>query len=329
VLLPVCRHCYANLVTGVGFQSITGVVNMLQRIQQLAQGKPVRVFYISDFDPAGGWMPVAVARQVEFYLPRYAPGSQIKLNPLLLTVEQVRQYRLPRIPIKDSDTRKGIFEERHGEGAVELDAMEALHPGELANIVGTALAPYRDPGLEARFAEARNEAAEALAAEWQTQTSDLREGLSHLEEEASKVVEKYRQRVRDLGEEVNRWLAPARQRLDALAEEMKAEVAALASQREALRDATAQCVGNMEPDLPELPEAEIEEPDESNWLFDSQRDYLEQMKHYPAKGRRKRVLTCQHCGGEFTPNKQNQQYCNARCRYNAFCKRNGQEDGTS
>jgi hypothetical protein len=36
--------------------------------------------------------------------------------PLGLTRGQVQYYRLPRIPIKESDTRKAGFEERYGEG---------------------------------------------------------------------------------------------------------------------------------------------------------------------------------------------------------------------
>jgi hypothetical protein len=55
-----------------------------------------------------------------------------------LTREQAQQFNLPRIPIKESDLRRKGFEERNGEGAVELDALEALHPGELASLVPRA-----------------------------------------------------------------------------------------------------------------------------------------------------------------------------------------------
>jgi hypothetical protein len=63
-LEPVCRSLGVNLIVGVGFQSITNVIKLLQRLCELR--KPARVFYISDFDPAGDDMPVAVARQAEF-----------------------------------------------------------------------------------------------------------------------------------------------------------------------------------------------------------------------------------------------------------------------
>ena len=63
----------------------------------------------------------------------------------MLTADQVARYGLPRIPIKDSDARKGHFEARYGEGATELDALEAIHSGELARIVRARVDVYRAP----------------------------------------------------------------------------------------------------------------------------------------------------------------------------------------
>ena len=93
VLAPVCARHHANLVTSVGFQSITNAVMLLQRAA--AANKPTRVFYVSDFDPAGTMMPIAAARQVEYWCERYAPGCDVKLTPLALSVEQVAEYQLP------------------------------------------------------------------------------------------------------------------------------------------------------------------------------------------------------------------------------------------
>ena len=68
--------------------------------------KPCRILYVSDFDPAGGGMPVSVARQIEYAIKDHASDMDIKLDPLILTCEQVEEYGLPRTPIKDSDRRK-------------------------------------------------------------------------------------------------------------------------------------------------------------------------------------------------------------------------------
>ena len=145
ILEPLCRELGINLVPASGMQSITSAVRLLQRCREL--GKPGFVIYISDFDPAGDNMPRAVARQLEFYREHHIPDVQVALDPVALTHEQVVEWELPRIPIKESDKRAGQFEEHYGEGAVELDALEALRPGELERLVREAVAPYQDPEL--------------------------------------------------------------------------------------------------------------------------------------------------------------------------------------
>jgi len=141
VLKPVCSSFGANLVTFEGEASITSICkDLMRRIQEA--DKPVRIWYISDFDPAGNSMPVATARKIEWALSHYGLNYDVKLTPIALTLEQVQQYQLPRTPIKKSERRAAKFEEAFGTGAVELDALEALHPGELRKLVRAALAEY-------------------------------------------------------------------------------------------------------------------------------------------------------------------------------------------
>ena len=84
-----------------------------------------------DFDPAGRSMPVASARKIEFWLRHNHPDLDVTVDPLALLPEQAEHYGLPRTPIKEGESRAGKFEERFGRGATEIDALEALHPGEL------------------------------------------------------------------------------------------------------------------------------------------------------------------------------------------------------
>jgi hypothetical protein len=127
ILVPVCRQLGANLIVGNGMQSITIAVRLLERLSD--HGKPGHVIYISDFDPAGDKMPTSVARQLEFYGVRDFPDAEVTVEHVALTHAQVLEHQLPRKPIETKDPndgRKRKFEERHGEGAVELDALEAL-----------------------------------------------------------------------------------------------------------------------------------------------------------------------------------------------------------
>jgi hypothetical protein len=118
---------------------------------------------------------------LEFWLQAYAPNSDIKLQRLVLTHAQVTGYQLSRIPIKDTDKGKRGFEERYGEDAVELDALQALRPGTLAQLVRAAIAPYRDETMQDRFMEVRHEAREAAEQAWAEQTAASRAELATIE----------------------------------------------------------------------------------------------------------------------------------------------------
>lgn len=132
VLVPIVKRYGINLVKGLGELSITAVHDLVERMKEIQ--KPVRIFYISDFDPAGECMPVSVARKIEYFMQPH-PEFDVKLKQIILTAEQCREYNLPRTPIKVTEKRKENFEERHGIGATELDALESLHPGEMERII--------------------------------------------------------------------------------------------------------------------------------------------------------------------------------------------------
>lgn len=263
VLLPLGRELGINVVTSLGYQSITSVITLLRRVA--GGGRPARVFYISDFDPAGDGMPFQVARQIEFWLHNYAPEADIALQPLALTRSQVQEFQLPRIPVKDTDRRKAHFEDRYGEGAVELDALEALHPGELAAIVRRAVAPYRDTSLANRLDRAESRARAAAESAWDDAVAPYADELTAIEEEVRSLVESYESRLWTVGEELRSELAPYRSRL------------------EELRQAISDEIADLEVELPDRPEPRATAADEEGWLYRSSRDYLAQIAVYKAR----------------------------------------------
>lgn len=156
VLVPLARRLGCNLVSSVGEQSETAARNAVGRAMDA--GKPLRILYISDFDPKGRDMPVSLARKVEFTIMAAQLDVDITLDPIVLTPEQCEHYRLPRAPIeKRGNGHADRFEARFGEGATELDALESLHPGELAQIVEQAVVRYIDPTLGSRVDAAERE----------------------------------------------------------------------------------------------------------------------------------------------------------------------------
>ncbi|MBB3148772.1 hypothetical protein FHS21_005220 [Phyllobacterium trifolii] len=150
ILVPLASKLGFNLVIGMGDTSETLARQAVERI--ISDGRPTRILYISDFDPSGRGMPVGLARKIQFWIQELeADHLDVTLQPILLLPEQCVEYQLPRTPIKETDRRGPKFEERFGEGATELDALESLHPGVMAEIVTREVGRYLDPTLARRI----------------------------------------------------------------------------------------------------------------------------------------------------------------------------------
>jgi len=253
VLLPLCQRFGAVLQTGLGELSITAALAAVERIA--ARDKPARIFYVSDFDPAGQSMPVAMARKLEYFIRSHGlDDADVRVFPVVLTAMQVALYRLPRTPIKATETRAAGFEARFGTGAVELDALEALHPGELDRVLSNYLDRYYDHDLERRVESARR-----------TLESDLhtveRQVYAQHESTIAELTQQYealRQRIAEELESQNRSIS-------SLWAVMEAELA------------------NERPDVEDYPVPEADEAVElPDPLYDSSRDYREQLDSYKA-----------------------------------------------
>ena len=264
VLLPLCQRYGANFQTGLGFLSITAVQGLIDRTRRA--GKPCRVLYIADYDPAGSFMPRQIARQIEFWLHAEGLELDIALEPIALSREQVERYQLPRIPIKDTDKRAANFAAKYGDGgAVELDALEALHPGSLREIVKTAMGQFLDLELPGRLYDVGAEAQDWLDHEWQAITETERTRLAELRAEVDTLAERYRERM------------------TALSEALALEVEPLRVELEGLWQAITDAAQALEAGLPARPEPDVT-PEDTQWLFKSERSYLEQLGYYQAIG---------------------------------------------
>jgi len=267
-LLPLCRRYGANLVAGVGETSITAIHDLSHRL--LRYRKPARILYISDFDPAGCSMPMAAARKLEAVIREECPELEdigVTVERLMLTKEQVDQYRLPPVPLKETEARADKFRERHDiEGGVELDALEALHPGEFTRIVEEAIQAYRVPdegyrqGLEDLEAEMYNRANaldEAISDEFADDVQELTESYEDLVARYRHVTELL---ARRFNRERNAWLQQARPVFE------QVRVTALEN-------------------LPDVSDLEIPEPQlavNDDAMFDSERSYLHQVQAFRA-----------------------------------------------
>jgi hypothetical protein len=251
ILRPLAQAHRCNLITGVGEMSSTRVRELIARFRN--SDRPVRILYISDFDPGGQSMPVAVARKLEFEIYRQRLDHNVQLRPILLTHAQCIEYKLPRTPIKDSEKRGTRFEERFGEGATELDALEALHPGVFARIVGNEIKRYWNPDHDKDVRD---------------QIDDLQTELDDIEDEVHAEHEDEIAAFEDEIAELNEELEPLNARAADLHKRIKPVWQAMS---EKLRERQP------EPDI-ECPEFDADEDDDP--LYDSTRDYVEQIDRY-------------------------------------------------
>jgi len=209
-------------------------------------------------------MPVSVARQIEYGLERYS--GDIRLEPLILTAEQVRRYSLPRTPVKVEDKRKDNWQAINGAGAVELDALEALYPGEFALIVEEAVSAFRDVDLATSAVTIENEAQDGLELDIEERLGPQAEEVSAIRSGVSEVTARYEQRLEDLDRELQAELESYRERM------------------EPVRRAIQLRMDAVDPYLPDLPEG-YAAPDDDGWLFDSRRDYMDQLDAYKRRQR--------------------------------------------
>ena len=105
VVLPLAQNYQFNYLPFIGQPSISSCRDLVDRAER--SERPVRILYISDFDPQGQSMPIAVARKIELILAkRGLDDLDIEVRPLALTKDQCVEFELPRTPIKSSDKLK-------------------------------------------------------------------------------------------------------------------------------------------------------------------------------------------------------------------------------
>ncbi|HWS84565.1 MAG TPA: hypothetical protein VN207_09940 [Ktedonobacteraceae bacterium] len=283
VIVPVCTKHGVTLVTAQGEISISAMWKAVKRAAQYSERTTTVILYISDFDPAGQSMPVAAARKLEFLRMMRRSNVNIRLCPIALTHEQCIEYQLPRTPIKASDGKRGGFEHRYGDGATELDALESLHPGELAKLLEQAILRFRDNTVERRVwdkrqeinAELRDIAREVHSEHdmdgLEEEYEKAKEALVEIVNEHSRYEDAYNefeeQYDRDVRAKFDKWHSNY---LELLQHDVD-------SAMKAVEDDLEEKMPNVEEY--EIPEA-AEVPLDDNCLYDSNRDYVPQLAVY-------------------------------------------------
>ncbi len=112
-----CRELAVSLYPAGGFSSITLAYQSAEAINYYAAGRPVVIYYIGDYDPAGVLIDVALERELREHL---AADVDLRFHRIGITPEQIDALDLPTKPRKETDKRS-----LHVRETVEAEAMPA------------------------------------------------------------------------------------------------------------------------------------------------------------------------------------------------------------
>lgn len=117
VLLNDCNELAVDLYPCGGFSSLSFVHEAAESINHSGDNRPLQVFYIGDYDPAGVLIDVSLQRELREHL---RPDIELRFERIGINDEQVVAYDLPTKPRKEGDKRS-----QHIAYTVEAEAMPA------------------------------------------------------------------------------------------------------------------------------------------------------------------------------------------------------------
>ena len=187
---PIAASYGASLYLPTGESSDTMAYWLMRDAAE--DGRPLRVFYVSDCDPSGWQMSISLARTVQALRDMlFADVPEPELYSVALTPEQVNEYQLPENPIKATDKRAEQWKAAFGIEGTEIDSLLVRKPGVLDGLLTDALDGFYDHTLDRRVKEAEDawqrEADQALidhigADALQQMRTDAEERLSQVDD---------------------------------------------------------------------------------------------------------------------------------------------------
>ena len=117
VLQDDCNHLCVSLFPCAGFASLSFIHEAAESLNAEEDDRPVQIFYIGDYDPAGVLIDVTLQRDLREHL---RPTIELRFERIGINQEQIAEHDLPTKPRKDTDRRS-----LHIKYSVEAEAMPA------------------------------------------------------------------------------------------------------------------------------------------------------------------------------------------------------------
>ncbi len=102
VLLTDCQALAVSLFPCGGFSSLSFAHEAAIQHNNSGDLRPLKVFYIGDYDPAGVLIDQALQRELRLHLD---DGIELIFERIGINLDQVEEYDLPTKPRKETDTR--------------------------------------------------------------------------------------------------------------------------------------------------------------------------------------------------------------------------------
>jgi hypothetical protein len=153
VIQPVTLECGVPLCPARGYSSLSFLYEVAQRLRR--ETRPVFAYLLGDYDPSGVNAHESIEETMREMAEEvgYNHKRLLKVKRLALTPAQIKKWKLPTRPTKQSDTRSAGWE--GGDRSVELDAVE---PKRLRKLVKDAIDKHMDDDERTRLR--KNEARE-------------------------------------------------------------------------------------------------------------------------------------------------------------------------
>jgi hypothetical protein len=111
---PVTSEFDVPLMVAGGYARLSFLDSAAEHIRAL--DRPSYIYHLGDHDPSG----VNAGEKIDRTLREMAPAAEIHFERLAVLPEQIRSWRLPTRPTKQTDSRA----KRFGEVSAELDATD-------------------------------------------------------------------------------------------------------------------------------------------------------------------------------------------------------------
>lgn len=156
---------HIQLVVNKGYTSSSAIYSAYQRIVNNAKiNQYTAILYFGDHDPSGLDMIRDIRERLSFMLKNgnyevEDPETVFEVLPIGLTMQQIKEYKLPPNPTKLTDSRAGKYIKKYGKTCWEVDA---LNPKTLTAIVETNIRNIIDLGLYEELLEEEREGVSEL-----------------------------------------------------------------------------------------------------------------------------------------------------------------------